>query len=340
MALWRGEQSDFRFGRRFRGQMTEHYVTLFDFGFLPQGLALFRSLCRHGGDFKLWVVCMDREVASVLTELNDPRIGIIPLSHVETREMIEARANRTFREYCWTLTPFTPGFVFDVDPSATRATYVDADIWLIASPTAIFGELERSRKAILLTEHAYSPEYDSSLESGRFCVQFMPFVRGTGDALRESWVRQTLARCSADASSGVLGDQGYLNDWPETHPELVHVLEEKGLALGPWNAQRYPWSEAAFYHFAGLRLLSSTRATTGLYVLPQVVVDAIYRPYLLEIADIVTGLRESGVKVSVKQAPSSPYHSLRRWGQRVKHRRQLSWSKGQVRSDVKPQRST
>ena len=37
----------------------EHFVTLFDAAFLPQGLALHRSLRRHAGDFTLWRVCVD-----------------------------------------------------------------------------------------------------------------------------------------------------------------------------------------------------------------------------------------------------------------------------------------
>ena len=37
----------------------EHYVTLFDSLFLPQGLALHASLQQHAGEHRLWVLCVD-----------------------------------------------------------------------------------------------------------------------------------------------------------------------------------------------------------------------------------------------------------------------------------------
>ncbi|HAO68133.1 MAG TPA: glycosyl transferase, partial [Verrucomicrobiales bacterium] len=39
----------------------EHYVTLFNSLFLPQGLALYQSMVKKVQDFNLWILCVDEE---------------------------------------------------------------------------------------------------------------------------------------------------------------------------------------------------------------------------------------------------------------------------------------
>ena len=102
--------------------MMEHYVTLFDSFFLPQGLALHHSLERHAGSYRLWVLCMDVTVLEVLQKLDLPNVALIPLAEVETPALCQVKPLRTVGEYCWTLTPFTFGFVFDRDASSGRVT--------------------------------------------------------------------------------------------------------------------------------------------------------------------------------------------------------------------------
>ena len=122
----------------------EHYVTLFDSFFLPQGLALHKSMERHAGSFRLWVLCMDVAVLEVLQKLDLPNVALINLADVETPALRQVKPLRTVGEYCWTLTPFTFGFVFDRDASAQRVTYVDADTWFWRIPGPVFAELEAS----------------------------------------------------------------------------------------------------------------------------------------------------------------------------------------------------
>ena len=52
----------------------EHYVTLFDGFFLPQGLALYKSLQRLQEPFTLWVLCMDERASESLARLNLPSL--------------------------------------------------------------------------------------------------------------------------------------------------------------------------------------------------------------------------------------------------------------------------
>src|SRR5580700_1649533 len=112
----------------------EHFVTLFDDSFLPIGLALYESLVAHAGPFRLWVVAIDDAVENHLSQLALPDLTVIPLRTLETPELLAVKPGRTRAEYCWTLTPFTAQAVFDRDPTARRATYVDADVFFSADP--------------------------------------------------------------------------------------------------------------------------------------------------------------------------------------------------------------
>src|SRR6266545_3078720 len=157
--------------------LVEHFVTLFDSNFLPAGMCLHDSMMEHAYPFHLWIVCMDELVEKQLRHLGLPHVSLIPLREAETNALLAVKGDRAREEYCWTLTPFTPQFVFNRDQSALRVTYLDADIFFFASTRILLDEFEASRKHVLITEHAYAPEYDYTTTCGRFCVQFMTFRR-------------------------------------------------------------------------------------------------------------------------------------------------------------------
>jgi hypothetical protein len=292
--------------------MTEHYCTLFDAGFLPQALALHSSLMRHGGDFKLWALCMDEGAEAALGKLALPRVAPIPLRDVETPALLEVKKNRSRGEYCWTLTPFLPSIVFTRDPSVSRVTYVDADLYFLNSPRPIFAEFERSNKQILITDHAYAPEYDISALSGQFCVQFVIFCRGGSEATLAWWQERCIEWCFAKHEDGKFGDQKYLDDWPVRFEAIVHVLEKTHAILGPWNASRFPIGSAVAFHFHGVRFLSESRLLmwSG-YTIPPATRDVAYKPYVLELKRAVTTLREIGIRLVAQRSKRSLRHNLR-----------------------------
>ena len=276
----------------------EHYVTLFDSLFLPQGLALHASLQRHGGAHRLWVLCVDEQTHEVLTKLDLPNVALIRLANVETAELLAVKPGRNKGEYCWTLTPFAPRFVFEADPTVGRVTYVDADLWLLKSPAPIFREFEASGAAVLITDHAYAPEFDQSAESGQYCVQFMTFVRDHSEPVRKWWEERCIEWCFGRAEGGKFGDQKYLDDWPERFGNVVHVLQAQDLALAPWNATRFPISRAVFFHFHGLRLLPRrwVDLSPG-YPLPPPVVRHVYEPYIAKLRDTARKLEVVGFTI-------------------------------------------
>ena len=267
--------------------VTEHYVTLFDSLFLPQGLALHTSMERCAGEYTLWTLCMDDEVHDALTKLELPNVRLIQLSKLETPELLAIKSTRSKGEYCWTLTPFAPRFVFEADSEVLRVTYVDADLWFRKNPAAIFREFDASGKDVLITDHAYAPEHDQSATSGQYCVQFMTFTRNGGEVVRKWWEERCIEWCYARFEDGKFGDQKYLDDWPENFTEQVHVLTNKELTLGPWNATRFPYGNSVLWHFHSTRILKAPRGVLsvdiGPYKLPRQTRKYVYEPYLTDL---------------------------------------------------------
>ena len=64
--------------------MMEHFVTIFDSLFLPQGLALHMSMERHIKNYTLWVLCVDKQTYVVLNKLELPNVRLLQLNEFET----------------------------------------------------------------------------------------------------------------------------------------------------------------------------------------------------------------------------------------------------------------
>ena len=275
--------------------MTEHFVTLFDSTFLPNGIALHKSLARHGGDFHLWVICMDKATERAITDLGLEHVSLLPLESVETRELREVKETRSIAEYCWTLTPFSIDFVFDQDPNIQRVTYLDSDIWFTRSPSELLAEMDSAGAQSLITPHAYSTEHAANIRFGIYCVQFMPFSRDGSRDLRANWQAKCLDWCYAVAEPDRFGDQKYLDTWTHDFPEIVHVLKGVEKTQAPWNAVDFDAADAVMYHFHRLRLVSESRAFMGTYRIPNKTIAMLYRPYLADIKSATGDLAELGL---------------------------------------------
>lgn len=310
----------------------EHFITLFDRHFLPQGMALHKSLVRIGDPFVLWVLCMDPQVEEDLRRLALPHLRTIPLSEVESAhpELLAVKGGRGRGEYCWTLTPFAPEAVFERAPGATRATYVDADVFFFGSPRQILSEMDRSGADVLLTDHAYAPRYRQEETSGRFCVQFLPFRRTEqGLEILRWWQARCVEWCFARFEDGKFGDQKYLDLWPELFGRSVHVLREVELTLAPWNAGHLleaGESPRGMYHFHNLRLLQGGLVRLWHdYDIPAHVGRAVYRPYVKALREGTRRLRELGIEPRTTTPPKGLIEWLRR---RVRsHRGTEGWAR-------------
>ena len=296
--------------------MGPSFCTLFDSVYLPQGLALLRSLERHVPAMRLWVLAMDARCHQLLTNLEHPSLRVLQLEEVETEELRLARRKRSWGEYCWTLTPFLPGMVMDRDPEASIVTYIDADCWLRGPVSPLLEGFEISGAQCMITPHAFSPRCDRTAIAGTYCVQFMPFRR-TPQAARilRWWQQRCLEHCSSKLGQGPLGDQGYLEDWPNRFGSDVYVLERPGLTLAPWNIEHF-WGEYSnspcLYHFQGFRLfrfagLLVIRLTAGIPI-PKQALGRLFVPYL---RDILQALNEVPEAASELRSLPSPLADLR-----------------------------
>lgn len=274
----------------------EHFVTLFDSLFLPQGLALHRSMERHIDKYQLWILCVDDEAYEILNKLNLNNVNLLKLSAIETQELLRVKADRSKVEYCWTLTPFAPKFVFEADKNITRVTYIDADLWFLKSPDAIYLEFEKSNKKVLITEHSFMPEGDSSFKAGTYCVQFIVF-RKDSEEIRNWWEQRCIDWCFARYEDGKFGDQKYLDLWPEIFPDDVHVLTKHDLTQAPWNASKFAYSKAIFYHFHALRITSKSTVNVGPSPIPIPTEKNVYQPYLSDLKFSLNLLMSCGYKV-------------------------------------------
>lgn len=286
---------------------VEHFCTLFDANFLPYGMTLAGSLERHAGPYRLWVLCMDEKVEAHLRRLGLPNVELIPLREVEAEApgLLTVKPGRTAGEYCWTLTPYIFDAVFRRAPEAARVTYLDSDLFFFDAPSLLLSELEASGKGVLITDHAYDPQYDQSAKSGRFCVQFITFGRDPASLEVNRWWRERcLEWCFDRSEDGKFGDQKYLDCWPDKFGDAVHVLRRIEATLAPWNVRFFSRRlgeglKPVFFHFHGFRPVHPDRAR--LYTGYQVggIGDRLYDAYLAEFSRSWNRLRSLGIQPAV-----------------------------------------
>lgn len=270
-----------------------YYCTLFDSGYLTRGLALYQSLIETKEEFKLYIIAFDDDAYRVLNKLNLEYAKIISLQEFENERLLTIKKDRTRQEYSWTCACFSILHVL-TEYNLDEVTYLDSDIYFFARPSILLDEFHTSGKDVLITEHRYTPKYDQTATSGKFCVQFMTFKNNeNGLAVLNWWCDRCEEWCYARMEDGKFGDQKYLDDW-ETRFSCVHVLKHLGGGVAPWNVQQYVISDGpsvnnapiVFYHFHGLKWLSFSKFDVSTYRLSSAIKKYIYKPYLLKLQDM------------------------------------------------------
>jgi len=277
-----------------------NFCTLFDTNYLSRGIALYRSLKNVCDDFHIYIFAFDNTCFNILTKMNLEKATIISLKDFEDKELLNVKSSRTKAEYCWTSTSSTILYVlqkYKVD----SCTYLDADLYFYSSPEPIFNEL--TDNSILITEHRYSPKYDKSKKSGKYCVQFITFKNDEyGLKSLEWWRERCIEWCYNRFEDGKFGDQLYLDDWT-TRFDGVHVMQNQGGGLAAWNVQQYKFFnknkslyckeiksgkdfKVIFYHFHYLRLYKNNIIELGRRFLSNQVRDYFYKPYILLLDEI------------------------------------------------------
>ncbi len=276
--------------------MTLNFCTLFNSNYLSRGLVMYESLMRHCKDFHLYVYAFDDRCYSYFKSGTFKNLTVISLKEFENKELLRIKPGRTAAEYCWTCSASTIHHAI-THYNLPNCTYIDADMLFYSDPGVLVDEM--GNNSVLITAHRYSPAYDQSAVSGKFCVQFVTFKNTEkGMEVLNWWKDACIEWCYARVEDGKFGDQKYLEEF-ETRFGGVHELRHLGGGLAPWNIQQYRFRnehgmiigteiasgknfEAVFFHFHGLKFFDNSIVSyTGeLYAVNKQVQDIFYKPYI------------------------------------------------------------
>ena len=275
-----------------------NFITLFDKNYMSRGIVLYESLAAHCHDgFTLYVLAMDDTVAGYLPGLGHENLRVITLRDMKEMYPVLVRLakERTRGEFSWTLSSFSVQYAirkFNLD----SCIYVDSDVCFYSDPKLLLGGL--GGRSVLITEHNYTPEYDQSATSGKYCVQFMYFRNDEGGSRVLEWWRSRCEEwCYARAEDGKFGDQKYLDDWESRFGGIVYNCRDTGCGVAPWNVQKYEVSlengipcvtdritrvkgPVVFFHYHELARIAPGKWCLSHYRLEQAEKDILYRPYI------------------------------------------------------------
>lgn len=244
-----------------------NFCTLFDSNYAAQGLTMYYSLKKHCPDFHLYIFAFDDTLMNILNIMKLEHVTAISLKEFEDEDLLRVKPTRTKGEYCWTCSSSTILYCLK-KYSLDHCTYIDSDIYFFSNPASLIDEM--GTNDVSLSPHRYTDCYDQTELSGIYCVQFMTF-RNTENGINilNWWRNACIEWCYSKPEDGKFGDQKYLDDWP-TRFKGIHILENLGGGVAPWNMHQYTFKKTAkgaigtesssgkkfevvFFHFHGLK---------------------------------------------------------------------------------------
>lgn len=319
------------------------YCTLFNAAYLDRGITMLRSLIKVSGEIRIYVLAMDEETYQVLQELNLEKVFPVRHDDFATKELLKVRKERTVSEYCWTCTAALIQYVLR-HCSEKICTYIDADLYFYKNPFCLIEEMTGAGCSVQVVEHRFGKGIFAKhmlRYSGRFCVQFNTF-ENTEESIRilNRWAGQCLEYCSSVQDGDRLGDQKYLEEWPQKYG-CVHILQNEGGGMAPWNIHLYRQkedktgvlrienrfsgqeTELVFYHFHGLQMLGGGKADMNIFTrnlgIQEKLAKELYIPYVKELYQerealmraypFIQKIFERSLKVGVTQKGKRVWHT-------------------------------
>ena len=278
-----------------------NFCTLFDHNYLSRGLVMYESLKANCSDkFKLYILTTDDIAFKWFCDNPQENIIVNSLAEIKKSYPVLSRLEneRTRTEFNWTLSSFSIQF-FLKKYKLPSITYLDADLRFYADPNSIFEGLKK--ESVIITPHNYTPSYDQSATSGRYCVQFMHFKNDkSGNEVLEWWRNECEKCCCGAPTDGKFGDQKYLDDWLSRFEGKIHEENRIGCGVAPWNIQKFDLKingngfsvcdkitkvtdKLIFFHFHGLKEMQSKDGIIlwklNKYDYPDFVIKNLYEPY-------------------------------------------------------------
>ncbi len=260
---------------------------------------MLRSLKRCCPGAHTHVLCMDEETRYILEKLALKDVICLSLAEVEDEKLLAVKSQRTRAEYCWTLSPCLPWFVLLHNQHINSITYLDADLFFYSSLQPLFDEIKEA--SIVAIEHRFPSALEHLKINGRFCVEWVSFRRDEqGIACLSRWREQCIDWCFHKLEENRMGDQKYLDEWPEKYNNL-HILQNIGAGVAPWNYSQYLFGHDSndsitvdgelliFYHFHQFQLLTDGTfdRLSDTYKAISAEPESIYKIYEKEHIDIL-----------------------------------------------------
>jgi hypothetical protein len=269
--------------------MNRIYCTLFDKNYLYQGVALYQSLVRHAGNFKLYALCMDQAAYTMLGKMNLENLIALRVEDMLTPQLEEVRSLTTHGQFCWVCQPIICKYILDRF-NVEMVTYLESDSLFFSSPEPLFDEM--ADRSVTLVPHNYAPEFDNSEAAGIFCVQFNAFKNNAvGREVLEYWKEW----CFKYRKSAPLEYPGQtsLDNWPIQFQGIA-VIKHIGAGVAPWNVSGYKLTmensiplvndePVVFYHYHQYGRFKNGDHELGNYPFNQDVIDYFYSPYVAEL---------------------------------------------------------
>jgi len=249
---------------------------------------MLRSLTDMEPGAKIHVLCCDDETERAQAPED---VDVITLDTLEKLfgGLREARQNRDWVEYLWTLTPVVMYYLLnDLD----EITYVDADLYFFSPLDELYAEA--GDHAISAIPHRWTPKHAKRLApNGKYNVSWLR-VRNTEQGLLflAEWANLCIDSCLKKN----MGDQGYLDGLAEKYD--IYDIQHLGANLAPWSQEQYAYSikdgrihvendRLLFYHFHEFQhnRKGDVLARTG-YSLHPFVAEYIYPVYEDEIRSV------------------------------------------------------
>jgi len=270
-----------------------HFTTVLSSAYLFKGLGMYQTLKRHCSDFKLFILCADDECYRIIQDMKLADIELLRVRQIENVIIREAKNNRSYLEFCWTLKPAALYYVMKHYRNAEYYAHLDADLYFFSDPAVLF--VEAPGADLYLVDHNNSEEFLHTYEtSGRFNTGFVGCRNS--DTARNAvkwWRDRCVKQCPSipDPINKLFGDQRYVERWLELF-EGVHVIENKGANVAVWNIRGYNISSKndevyvdnsplIFYHFSGFCILNENEfSLTWFQPIEENGLNLIYLPYM------------------------------------------------------------
>lgn len=225
--------------------MMYNFCTLFDSGYLDRGLVAYYSLKEHCTNFHIYMVAFDEIAFKCLNKLQLKYCTVLLIDDIENDELRRIKKERSHTEYCWTCASYITFYVME-NMQVDHCTYIDADLMFYANPEKLVDELLVSGGSVQIVGHNFpdTKKYRRmSQKLGKYCVQFNTFMNDEkGKKVLREWMFSCIQQCSEKNDGKSFGDQKYLDNWERDY-EGVHVLENRGGGVAPWNIGEYVLAE-------------------------------------------------------------------------------------------------